>query len=101
MEYGANLDYHQTECLALLLGIRRGSLESLKKLYSDDPQMFAFRTLLWWRDRCELSAEQQKQFLDVTIKSIITSNSLMISNSRNGFKFNSQCKYVFYLLRQE
>lgn len=94
MELGANLNHSQTERLALLLGVKRGSLESLKKIYSDDPQMFAFRTLLRWRDRCELSVEQQRQFLDSSIKSVIMSNSSTISNSQNGF--HSQCKYSVY-----
>ena len=50
--------------------------------------MFAFRTMLQWRDGCELSPEKQKEFLDSAIKSITSA----VSNSRNDFSFHP-CKY--------
>lgn len=70
-----NFKHIQVEHLAISLGVRPNIVDSLHKMYSDDPQLFGFHVLLHWRNSCELDPDQQKEQLEFVLASLATSTS--------------------------
>jgi hypothetical protein len=65
-----NLNHTQVEHLAIKLGIRINVLESLRKIYLEDAQLFGFHVVVQWKDNSILSPDKQKELLASIIESV-------------------------------
>ena len=70
-----NLNCIQIENLAIRLRVEPSVLDSLRKLYSEDTQLFGFYMLAHWKESCELQPEQQKELLTSWIENPLLSTS--------------------------
>ena len=63
LQLAGYLTYVQAEKLAIQLGIDQGHISTLRRIYVEDAQMFAYNLLQKWWNACELEDEEAKDKL--------------------------------------
>ena len=91
LRLAASLTHVQAEKVAIQLKIDQGHISTLRRMYMEDAELFAYRLLQKWWDDCQLDEDEAKNELSKALRS----NQLAgLARTVLGLQDNAESNYI-------